>query len=92
MAACRLASKGKTMADSTYESEVTTLKTFLSMQEPAADDSIVSSSGSVPDINVEDFVAPRFVRKLKAGQVREIYIRYTSVSIFIVSCLHSVQL
>ncbi|XP_029634635.1 fermitin family homolog 2 isoform X1 [Octopus sinensis] len=68
MAACRLASKGKTMADSTYESEVTTLKTFLSMQEPAADDSNVSSSGSVPDINVEDFVAPRFVRKLKAGQ------------------------
>ena len=32
MAACRLASKGKTMADPTYEMEMSGVKTFLNMQ------------------------------------------------------------
>lgn len=32
MAACRLASKGKTMADNTYEMEMSGVRTFLKMQ------------------------------------------------------------
>ena len=37
MAACRLASKGKTMADSSYEAEVSGIQAFLSMQHHKGD-------------------------------------------------------
>lgn len=33
MAACKLAAKGRTMADSSYNSEVDNLKTLLKMQK-----------------------------------------------------------
>lgn len=39
MAACRLASKGKTMADPTYDMEMSGVKTFLSMQSDVKDSS-----------------------------------------------------
>ena len=66
MAACKLASKGKTMADSSYNSEVSAIKAFLELQHPAPN--------TVQDINAidfkpEDFVAPRFLKKLKVKQV-----------------------
>jgi hypothetical protein len=35
MAACKLASQGKTMADSSYVTEVESLKILLSRQQPA---------------------------------------------------------
>lgn len=37
MAACRLASKGKTMADSGYDAEVSGIQAFLSMQHDKGD-------------------------------------------------------
>lgn len=67
MAACRLASKGKTMADSSYESEVNALKTFLSMQQPVSGNSTDNSLSR--DIHVEDYVAPRFAKRLKSSQI-----------------------
>ena len=39
MAACRLASKGKTMADPTYEMEMSGVRTFLNMQNDVKDSS-----------------------------------------------------
>jgi len=70
MAACRLASKGRTMADSSYDSEVSSISTFLSMQHPP----IINPSS--PSINQDqaqiqplDFVAPRFIKKLKTKQI-----------------------
>uniref|UniRef100_A0A1W7R995 Unc-112-related protein n=1 Tax=Hadrurus spadix TaxID=141984 RepID=A0A1W7R995_9SCOR len=66
MAACRLAAKGKTMADSSYETEVKSIVEFLSMQHPATTPAIPPSQ---VDINPEDFVAPRFLRKLKHRQI-----------------------
>lgn len=66
MAAFRLATKGKTMADSSYESEVQSILAFLSMQHPSNAPVLDSSQFSLPP---EDFVAPRYVRKLKSKQV-----------------------
>lgn len=67
MAACRMASKGRTMADSSYESEVKQILDFLSIQHPAL--APVISAHQV-DINPDDYVAGRFSRKLKGrGQV-----------------------
>ncbi|KAK2190857.1 hypothetical protein NP493_66g04013 [Ridgeia piscesae] len=66
MAACRLASKGKTMADSSYDMEVKSILAFLHMQRPAPADQV---DGSSLDIQPEEFVAPRFVKKLKTKQI-----------------------
>lgn len=38
MAACRLASKGKTMADPSYEVEMSGVRTFLKMQDDSKND------------------------------------------------------
>lgn len=63
MAAFRLASKGKSMSDSTsYDAEVRQIIDFLSMQHPAP---VPAIRAHEVDINPDDFVAPRFLRKLK---------------------------
>lgn len=66
MAACKLASKGRTMADSSYESEVSALQTFLGMQHPSAAPVIAPSQ---VDIQPEDFIAPRFFKKIKSKSI-----------------------
>jgi len=66
MAACRLASKGKTMADSSYESEVKSIEAFLSMQHPAPAPMV---DPTAINFQPEDFVAPRFLKKLKSRQI-----------------------
>ncbi|XP_053405406.1 fermitin family homolog 2-like isoform X1 [Mercenaria mercenaria] len=68
MAACKLASKGKTMADSSYETEVQSLMKLLSMQKTtsAPDNKIITPNQL--DINPEDFVSPRHYKKVKAKQ------------------------
>lgn len=68
MAACRLASKGKSLADSSYQSEIESICSFLAMQKtnsgfqgktPAADESI----------NTYSLVSPRYHKKYKAKQL-----------------------
>ena len=63
MAACRLAAKGKSMADSVYDSEVKSIQAFLSMQHPASQPVI---NPATLDINVEEYMAPRFLRKMRS--------------------------
>lgn len=67
MAACKLASKGLTLADSSYQSEVKNIQTFLSMQR-----SNMSSSSTQVDemINTQSLVSPRYAKKYKAKQVQ----------------------
>lgn len=68
MAAFRLASKGKTMADSTYTSEVQGIKAFLSMQKrQVANTPTITTENN--DIRVEDYVSYRFLKKHKAKQI-----------------------
>ncbi|XP_019627323.1 PREDICTED: fermitin family homolog 2-like isoform X4 [Branchiostoma belcheri] len=63
MAACRLAAKGKTMADATYESEVQSITNFLGLQHPKEP----VPSVNISNINIEpqDFVSQRHVKKFK---------------------------
>lgn len=66
MAACRLASKGRSLADSSYDTEVMSIKSFLSMQKPA--------HGPVVSINPDSiepsgFLSPRICKKLR-GKVK----------------------
>ena len=63
LAACRLAAKGKALSDSSFEMEVNSIKAFLSMQSPAATPAINPNS---LEIVAEDYVAPRFARKIKS--------------------------
>ena len=65
MAACRLASKGKTMANSSYDMEVKSILAFLHMQRPAVDQ--VDSSNI--EVHPDDLVTPRFMKRHKTKQV-----------------------
>lgn len=68
MAACKLASQGKTMADSSYDMEVQTLLTLLKRQTPA---DVPITPIQVDIKNPEDYVAPRFYKKLKGKQLEK---------------------
>uniref|UniRef100_A0A8C2PA10 Band 4.1 domain-containing protein n=1 Tax=Capra hircus TaxID=9925 RepID=A0A8C2PA10_CAPHI len=75
MAGCRLASKGRTMADSSYSSEVQAILAFLSLQRTGGGGG--GGSGNHPQgpdasaegLNPYGLVAPRFQRKFKAKQL-----------------------
>ncbi|XP_057315795.1 fermitin family homolog 2-like [Hydractinia symbiolongicarpus] len=71
MAACRLASKGKTMADNTYEMEMSGVRTFLSMQSDGglARDDTDYSLGEHAGMQPEDFVPQRILSKYKSKQI-----------------------
>lgn len=62
MAACRLAARGRSLSDNTYESEVKSILNFLEIQKPALAPAISPSS---LDISPEDYISPRHVKKLK---------------------------
>ncbi|KAJ8282838.1 hypothetical protein COCON_G00053570 [Conger conger] len=66
MAACRLASKGKNLADSSFSSEVKSIQAFLSMQHsnPGA-----QSAQADESINTQSLVSPRYQKKYKAKQL-----------------------
>uniref|UniRef100_A0A4W3IWN6 FERM domain containing kindlin 2 n=1 Tax=Callorhinchus milii TaxID=7868 RepID=A0A4W3IWN6_CALMI len=68
MAACRLASKGKTMADSSYSLEVQNILSFLKMQHLNPDPQLITDQNSI-DINPECLVSPRYLKKYKNKQI-----------------------
>lgn len=63
MAACRLAAKGRSLADASYEAEVASIQSFLQMQHPSPMPAINPAS---LDILPEEYVAPRYFKKLKS--------------------------
>uniref|UniRef100_G3TXP4 FERM domain containing kindlin 3 n=1 Tax=Loxodonta africana TaxID=9785 RepID=G3TXP4_LOXAF len=70
--ACGLASKGRTMADSSYASEVQAILAFLSLQRAGTGGSGNQSQSpdtSTEGLNPYGLVAPRFQRKFKAKQL-----------------------
>lgn len=68
MAACVLASKGKTMADSSYHPEVHKILSFLKMKNWAMSPQAVSDPESI-DMKPECFVSLRYTKKYKSKQV-----------------------
>ncbi|XP_017379464.2 fermitin family homolog 1 [Cebus imitator] len=67
MAACTLASKGKTMADSSYQPEVLNILSFLRMKNRNSASQLTSSLENM-DVNPECFVSPRCAKKHKSKQ------------------------
>uniref|UniRef100_A0A8C9VX28 FERM domain containing kindlin 2 n=1 Tax=Scleropages formosus TaxID=113540 RepID=A0A8C9VX28_SCLFO len=68
MAACRLASKGKTMADSSYNLEVQNILSFLKMQHMNPDPQFIAEPINT-DVNPECLVSPRYLKKYKNKQI-----------------------
>lgn len=66
MAACRLASKGKTLADSSFSSEVQSIQSFLAMQKTTPSNNTAQTDES---INTHSLVSPRYQKKYKPKQV-----------------------
>ncbi|RXN04775.1 fermitin family -like protein [Labeo rohita] len=65
MAACRLASKGKTLADSSFSTEVQSILSFLAMQKTTPSNNTAQSDES---INTHSLVSPRYQKKYKPKQ------------------------
>ncbi|KAL0191967.1 hypothetical protein M9458_010263, partial [Cirrhinus mrigala] len=65
MAACRLASKGKTLADSSFSSEVQSIQSFLAMQKTTPSNNTAQTDES---INTHSLVSPRYQKKYKPKQ------------------------
>ncbi|KAL0973862.1 hypothetical protein UPYG_G00212160 [Umbra pygmaea] len=66
MAACRLASKGTSLADSSFQSEVQSIRSFLAMQQTNPN---TNNSQADDNINTHSLVSPRYSKKYKAKQL-----------------------
>lgn len=76
MAACRLASKGRSLADSSYDSEVASIKSFLSMQKPAVESTVSVNPGSIDPV---DYLSPKMYKKLRSKAVQRILETHANV-------------
>ncbi|NXB15064.1 FERM1 protein, partial [Rhagologus leucostigma] len=68
MAACVLASKGRTMADSSYQPEVQKILSFLQMKNWTMCSQTAPEPENV-DMKPECFVSPRYTKKFKSKQL-----------------------
>ncbi len=69
-AACILASKGKTMAYSSYRTEVKNIQSFLQMKSLAPPPGQAAPDVESMEMNAECFVSPRYAKKYKTKQVK----------------------
>ncbi|XP_076268981.1 unc-112-related protein-like isoform X2 [Rhynchophorus ferrugineus] len=60
MACCRLAAKGRSLADSSYETEKQTILDFLNLQRRAEEPTM---NPDKLDIQLEDYIAPKYMKK-----------------------------
>ncbi|VDK64195.1 unnamed protein product [Cylicostephanus goldi] len=80
MAACRLASRGKSMADSSYPQEVESIKNLLHMQSTTnGRNENTTTRRAAPvklpnDFNVDEYVSQRYVRKARSKQAVSVFI------------------
>ncbi|EDW78905.1 uncharacterized protein Dwil_GK11417 [Drosophila willistoni] len=70
MAACRLAAKGRSLADSSYESEVSSICSLLQMQKPAARSQASAAPLNINPGSVEplDYLSTKMLRKLSSSK------------------------
>ncbi|RXN23284.1 fermitin family -like protein [Labeo rohita] len=68
-AACLLASKGKTMAYSSYRTEVKNIQSFLQMKSLAPPPGQATPDVESMEMNAECFVSPRYAKKYKTKQL-----------------------
>lgn len=77
MAACRLAAKGRSLADSSYDSEVSNIKTLLNLQKPAQGAAVNVDPRS---IEVFDYLPSKIFRKLSNKAAIKILEAHANVS------------
>lgn len=68
MAAFRLASKGRSIGEISYETERESILALLNMQRPST-----NHEQTKLDIQAENFVSTKFVKKYKTKQVSSIF-------------------
>ncbi|KAL7732297.1 hypothetical protein ACLKA6_018523 [Drosophila palustris] len=76
LAACRLAAKGRSLADSTYESEVDGILSLLQMQRPVQGVHLNIDPRSVDAV---DYLSPKMLRKLSNKAVQRILEAHANV-------------
>lgn len=76
MACCRLAAKGRSLADSSYETEKQTILDFLNLQRRAEEPYINPSS---LDIQVEDFISPKYLKRSRGKLTQRILEAHANV-------------
>ncbi|KAH8379509.1 hypothetical protein KR009_005376 [Drosophila setifemur] len=76
MAACRLAAKGRSLADSTYESEEDDILSLLQMQRPVHGIHVNIDPRSV---EAGDYLSPRILRKLSNKAVQRILEAHSNI-------------
>lgn len=76
LAACRLAAKGRSLADSTYESEVDGIISLLQMQRPVQGVHLNINHRSVDAV---DYLSPKMLRKLSNKAVQRILEAHANV-------------
>lgn len=76
LAACRLAAKGRSLADSTYESEVDGILSLLQMQRPVHGVHLNIDQRSVDAV---DYMSPKMLRKLSNKAVQRILEAHANV-------------
>uniref|UniRef100_A0A673JML8 Fermitin family homolog 1-like n=1 Tax=Sinocyclocheilus rhinocerous TaxID=307959 RepID=A0A673JML8_9TELE len=90
-AACILASKGKTMAYSSYRTEVKNIQSFLQMKSLAPPPGQAAPDVESMEMNAECFVSPRYAKKYKTKQVK-IHTGYLrSLTTRILEALHNIS-
>ncbi|CAI5452021.1 unnamed protein product [Caenorhabditis angaria] len=73
MAACRLASRGKSMADASYQQEVESIRNLLKMQSSNGNENGTlnrkATAVKLPsDFNVDEYVSNRYVKRARTKQ------------------------
>lgn len=86
-AACILASKGKTMAYSSYKSEVRNIQSFLQMKSLAPPPGQATPELDTMEMNAECFVSPRYAKKHKTKQVcSRSVLGFTNNTSYVITC------
>uniref|UniRef100_A0A0K0EMK2 PH domain-containing protein n=1 Tax=Strongyloides stercoralis TaxID=6248 RepID=A0A0K0EMK2_STRER len=90
LAACKLASRGKSMADASYNGEVEQIKKLLSLQSKTSNGTLNkkrSQSVQLPsDFNVDEFISQRWIKRSRSKQVLQNRVSECHNSIKTLSC------
>ncbi|CAG9860736.1 unnamed protein product [Phyllotreta striolata] len=76
MACCRLAAKGRSLADSSYETEKQTILDFLSLQKPS-EQPVLNPENL--DLQIEDYIAPKYLKKSRGKLTQRIIEAHANV-------------
>ncbi|ALC39743.1 l-2-gd1 [Drosophila busckii] len=77
MAACRLAAKGRSLADSSYESEVQSIRSLLQIQKPQAQAAPLNINPR--SVDAQDYLSVKMQRKLASKAVQRILEAHANV-------------